>query len=457
MNSSNQALPVKIELSKGTTGANPGGPVAAARGAVIFGMIVIGSAFGGVGYWAATVPIASGAVAPGQIVVDTNRKTIQHLEGGIIKEIKVTEGDEVKKGDVLVILDDTQVRANLNSLRGQLLALHAEAQRLEAESMDATELTIKFDDRLLLGGDKEKVEALAAQVSRNQIKVFNARNEAIQSQIDIHEQRIKQLEEQIAGLDALQQLEADQASLAREELATAELLYKERNERQSNVLRLKRQVSELEGFRAQHKAEMAAAQQRIGESRLSIIDLKNRFFHEVVNSVKTTRTQINELEEKYLAALDVLNRMVITAPRDGTIVKSRFHTLGGVVPAGQPIMEIVPRGDEMVVEARVDPIDIDVVHKGLDAQVQMTAYSTRNTPQLTGEVIMVSADILSDDMGNMYYTARVKIDEESLRKVETVELFPGMPASVMILTGNRTAVDIALEPIVSSIRKSFLQ
>lgn len=430
-------------------------PVDAAKGAVIFGMAVIGAMFGGVGYWAATVPIASGAVAPGEVVVNTNRKTIQHLEGGIIKEIHVKAGDVVKEGDVLIVLDDTQSRATMNSLRGQLLALHADVQRLRAERDNKKAVEFSFDPHLLVQAEGQKLDMLIDEVTRGQLGVFNARNDAIKSQIDIYNQQIKQLEERIAGLDALQQSEKEQRDLVAQELEAVEGLWRDRNSLLSRVINLKRAIAELEGMRGQRFSDIAMARQQIGEAKLAIIDLKNRFLHEVVNELRNTQNQINELDERYRASLAVLERTVIKAPQTGTVVNLSYHTIGGVIPSGQPILEIVPRDDELVIAARIDTQDIDVVRTGLDAQVQLTAYKMRTTPTLSGKVIYVSADRLVDEQGLPFFEARVRISEQSLEHLEGVELYPGMPASVMVLTGERTALDIAIEPIAGSIRDSF--
>lgn len=437
-------------MSADKTSDQPSSPVTAARGPLLFGLIVILLAFGGAGLWASTAPISSGAIASGEIVVLSNRKTVQHLEGGIISDILVREGDAVAAGQPLLVLDALQAQASLDLLQGQLHALEAQEARLIAERDGEENLAFGIS----FAGYTDNPKLL--EIVEGQTGVFEARRVAIDSQLAIFDQRVVEYQQQIEGLEAQVKSEETQLELIEEELKGVRILFEKGIERKPRLLALQRNMAEIQGIRGQHLSDIARVRQSIGETKLEAIDLKNRFLNGVVTELRDVQTKIADLEERTLAARDVLTRTKILAPQAGTVVNMQFHTKGGVVPPRQPILDIVPVDDELVVTARVRPEDIDSVRVGLGAEVRLTAFSMRSTPTLTGEVIHISADrLISEYTGEPYFEARVRIDKSMLDDLENVDLYPGMPAEVMIVMGERTALQLAIDPIWSSMRRSF--
>ncbi|MGB0748084.1 MAG: HlyD family type I secretion periplasmic adaptor subunit [Magnetospiraceae bacterium] len=425
-------------------------PIKAAKAPLLAGLLVVGIAFGGIGYWAATAPLSSGAVATGEIVVLSNRKKIQHLEGGIIREIKVAEGDRVTAGQELMILDDVQPRAALDRLQSQMWDQMVQKARLIAERDGADAFTVPAE----LQAEAEK--PALAEIIEGQKNVFDARRNAINSQIAILDQRMVELDQQIVGLEAQVASEERQLELIEEELKGVRELFEKGIERKPRLLALERKMAEIEGLRGQHLSDIARIRQNIGQTKLEKIDLKNRFLNAVVGNLGESQAEIADLEERVLAAKDVLERTTIVAPLDGIVVNLQFHTMGGVVPPRQPVMDIVPTHDELVVMAQVRPQDKDSVNVGLPAEVRLSALSRRKTQTLSGKVIHVSADRLINDItGEPYFEARIRIDKDRLAGLEGIELFPGMPVDVMIVAGERTALQLAAEPILASMWKSF--
>lgn len=418
----------------------------AARGPLLAGLLLVGGGVVGSLAWAATAPLDSAAIAQGVVVVDGQRKSVEHLEGGIVRQILVREGAAVTAGQPLVILDDTQDRTLLDTLRGQLLALMAEEARLLAERDDAEAVT--FDAAAFAGADARVLDAQRA--------MFDARRATLTSQEDITTRRIAQLTDQKRGLEAQAEAAADQQALLEEELKAAQGLFDKGYERKPRILELRRKLSELGGARGEALAAMAEVEQKIGEARLQVLDLRARLLAEVTERLGSVQTRIAELREQARGLEDRVARAVVRAPRDGVVVDLAVHTEGGVVAPTGRLMDIVPTGDALIVEARLRPEDIDQVRPGLPSEVRLTAYHARTTPTLTGEIALVSADRLEDPRtGEAYYAARVRLSPEALEQAGDLTLQPGMPAEVMIRTGARTALDILVQPLRDSMRRSF--
>lgn len=423
----------------------------ATKPALRFGLIIVAVSILLFGVWAGFAPLDSAAVASGSIVLDSNRKTIQHLEGGIITEMLVKDGDSVVEGQDLVKLNSANAGARQDLLMGQLRAEKATELRLIAERDGKNE--VLFDDEMF----KNKSDPKIAKVLDSQFRLFETKYKSLLGQVDVLQQRIAQLNSQIEGYEAQKKATENQLVLIREEVEAAETLLEKGLGTKPRVLQLKRRAEELEGQKGEYIAEIAKVKESIGENELQIINIKNEHMKEVVAELKETQQKIADLTEQLHSSEDVLTRTVIKAPQSGVVTGSKFHTIGGVISPGTPIMDIVPQDDNLVVEARVLPIDIDVVHEGLKAKVILSAYKARFVPRLEGEVIRVSADKFVDEhSGDSYYLARVRISEEEIKQLDKdINLYPGMPAEVFIVTGSRTLLDYLLSPITESMNRAF--
>jgi HlyD family type I secretion membrane fusion protein len=413
------------------------------------GCAVIGVCLIGIGTWGGSAPLAGAAIASGQVVVQSHRKTIQHLEGGIVRDIAVKDGDVVKSGEILVRLDDTRARTNLDALQGRYFAARAREARLIAEREGSGE--IRFIAELLQSTHPAAQEAVAGQH-----KIFEARRIWVDGQIAILRQQIAQLREEIVALEAQVQSESRQAGLIAEEMRAVEALVVKGLERRPRLLALQRTAEEIGARRSDHLGQIARAQQRVGEAELQIADHQNKRIDDIMRELRTTQDDLFDLHEKLSAARDVLGRTEVRAPRDGVVVNRRVHTIGGVVNPGDAVLEIVPQAEELVIEARVRGDDIDLVRPGMAAQVRLVAYRQRWTPSVDGVVRTVSADRLEDGRsGDSFFVARIDVDPASLAKLPNAELYPGMPAEVLILAESRTALDYMLSPITASLARAF--
>ena len=409
------------------------------------GTAVIVVFLGGFALWSLLAPLSSAAVAPGHVVVRDNRKTVQHLEGGIIREIRVREGDNVVAGDVLLRLDETQSRASREMYQARHDALSAEYARLgaERESADA----VSFPAELIARRNEVRVGELLT----GQERIFAKRREAYLGRVSILEQTIVQLESEAQSYAARVGSTERQLDNVREQMASVEALVERGFEAKPRLLEFRRQVAELEGLRQSSAALAARARQKIGEARLEISQTESDLLNEVVSQQHEVRERLAETEEALRAATDVLTRRDVLAPIAGTVVHLRYFTPGGVINRGDAILDIVPTGGELLVEARVRPTDIEMVRVGLDANVRLTAFRQRVVPLLIGRVDYVSADALVDkESGISYYEARVSIPPDQLEQFSGAALQPGMPAEVLIITGQRTFFRYAIAPLTDS-------
>ncbi len=416
---------------------------------IAVGGAIVALFFGVFGAWAAFAPLESAAVARGVISVETQRKTIQHLEGGIVGEIRVRDGDEVGADEILVVLDDTQARATLELLRGRQRAAQALEARLVAERDGQAEIAFPAAVRDATGAD-------TAELLRAQVNIFNGRLRSVTGQTAILEQRIVQIQEEIRGLQGQAAAQAEQLALTNEEIASNQKLVDEGLSGKTRLLELQRALAEVTGDHSQSVASIARAQQSIEETRLQMADLNTDFINEAVQQLGVVQNELLDLGEQIRSAEDVLRRTVIRSPMAGTVVGLQVHTVGGVVTPGQALLDVVPKGDRLVVEAFVDPQDIDIVKIGLPAQVRLTALAQRNLAPLEGRVTTVSADRLTDQRtGVDYFLARVELDDDQAAALGDERLYPGMQAEVMIVTGARTTLDYLSQPIVESFNRAF--
>ena len=416
---------------------------------MVFGAVVIALFFGGFGVWAGFAPLESAAIAQGVLSVSGKRKTVQHLEGGIVSDILIEEGDTVTAGQTLIVLNDTRASASFSQLQGRYRSAAALKARLEAERDGLSR--IRYPEWLRQAVQEDDVDDFLA----TQDRIFRARAESLHNRTAIYRQRIAQLREEATGLTEEIEAQDQQIALLADEAESIRVLVEKGFEGKSRMLSLERRKAEVAGERARNRALLARVDQRIGETRLTIAELGNTRLNEVVAELREVEARMSDLRESMSTARYELSRTRVTAPVAGAVVNLRVFTRGGVIGRGQPLMDIVPAGDELVIEARVAPTDIDTVYPDLPAQVRLTAFSHLTTPILSGTVLQVSADRLADERtGTPYYAARVALDPGQPELAE-LKLQPGMPAEVMIITGKRTALDYLLKPIVASFGRAL--
>ena len=451
------ATPIVYSPRPPLTDYVPPTPLPRLRKLVFAGTAVMTVFLGGFGGWSAFAPLQSAAMAPGIVAVETYRKTVQHLEGGIISQILVKDGDYVTEGQTLVRLDDTKARTVHSAVEGQLWDAYARQARLKAErdGLDA----IAFPEPLLT---RAQTEPAVAQVVNGQRAIFDARHTLLASKVAAIRERIQQANEEIRGFRAQDGAAQKKLALIHDELSGVQQLFDKGLERKSRLLQLEREQEDILGNRGQFAARMAQAQATISESEVNILTLKSDSANEVVQQLRDTEEKIHGFEEQLQAASDVLERVEVRAPEAGIVTDLRMHTPGGVVKPGDALLDLVPQADKMIIQAHVRPEDMDLVRPGLPALVQLLAYKQRRTPPLDGKVIYVSADRLVDEHtpagmtpGQPYFLAKIAIDEDAITRLPDVGLVPGMPAEAMIKTGKTTVALYALAPILDSFHKAF--
>ncbi len=404
------------------------------------------------GGWLTLVPLAGAVAVPGNLVVQSNVKTIQHPTGGVVAEIKVKNGMRVAAGDLLLRLDATQAQASLQMVNKQLDELRARIARLTAERDGLDEPQVP--SALAARTAEENVSSLLA--SENSL--FKARRSARNSQKELLQGRISQLNEQIAGLEAQVDSKARQLELIAGELAGVQDLYDKHLVPLARLTALQRESARIEGERGQLTSAIAETKSKIGEAQLQIVRLDQDFRTDVVKELGDTEAKEAELVERDVAAQDQLDRIEIRAPTSGVVHQLSAHTIGGVIRAGDTIREVVPETDDLRIEARLQPQDIDQVHPGQTAFVRFSAFNQRVTPQLTGTVSFVSADTSRDQQTNApYFTVRILLPDEERRRLGALQLVPGMPAEVFMQTGSRTMMSYLFKPIVEQMHRAFIE
>ncbi|MBL8699315.1 MAG: HlyD family type I secretion periplasmic adaptor subunit [Alphaproteobacteria bacterium] len=428
-------------------------PVPAApdsAGTMLFGYVVLVVFVLGFLGWASLAPLASATIASGIVKAEGNRRTIQHLEGGIVREILARDGDVVRAGQVLARLDDTQSAAAQDLARAQLDTLLALEARLIAERDDVDTVVVPPD---LL---RRQSDARVAAAVEGQRQLFDTRRRQRVGQVAILDQRIAQLRAQISSHEAQVTSMDVQLRYIDDEIRTVRDLVARGYERRPRLLALQRQAAALRGNGDEQRGQIARAEQGIAEARMQIAQVTRTFSNEVVQELRETQAKIGELEERFRAAADVQARRDVLAPVAGSIVNQRIFTVGGVVRPGETLFEILPHDDELVIEAQVAPNDINNVGIGMRAEVHFSAFKQRNTPAIFGEVATVSADILLNERtGVGFYRATVRIPVEERRRLGPLVIQPGMPAEVLVHSGSRTMIQYLWTPIRDSLRRAL--
>jgi len=443
-----------------TIGTKPGADARdRASGAMIWKLNIVGLAMvavfaGCIGGLAATGELAGAVIAAGTVIVESADKKVQHPTGGVVKEILVHDGSVVEEGQVVVRLDDTVPRSTLGVLRSQLDENEARRARLLTEREGAD--SISFPAGLIArSGETNIVAALGGEQ-----KLFDSRKAARVGQRAQLRERISQSQEEIRGLGAQQEAKEHEIDLVAEELVGVSDLYKRNLVAISRYIQLRREQTRLQGERGQFIADIARARAKISETELQIIQLDQDFLTEVLKDLRDAEGKIAELVERMVAAEDQLKRIDIRAPRSGVVHSLAVHTIGGVIGNGETIMSIVPREDDLIVEAKVAPSEVDQIGLGASTVVRINAGNRRTMPDLDGILIHVSADLTRDQPsaagpGQAYYVVHVSLPKAQIERLEGFHLLPGMPAEIFIQTYARTPLQYLLKPLREQIARAF--
>lgn len=422
----------------------------------LIGVVAVLLVFGGFGSWAALAPLSSAAIGPGVISVERYRKTVQHLEGGIVREIKVRDGELVARDQVLLTLDDTQPKAQLEVLRGQLFASLAREARLIAQRDNLARVV--FPDELAAArGDPRAADAM-----RVQVQTFTVRKQAHDGEATLYQRQIEQLRAKASGLVAQKKSREQLVASYESERVDFEALLQQGYAERQRVREMERNVAQSEGQRGSLLSDLAATELQVSETQVKILQLGKELQREVAKELAEVQNDLSALREKLRSLQDTVERTVVRAPDAGMVLGMAVHTLGAVVRPGERILDIVPQNEKLVVEAQISPQDIDQVRIGQLAEVRFSAFKQRDLPQIQGRLVSVSADRLVDDAEGRkvpYYLARVEISAEGLQALTHAKLvlLPGMPAEVLVNTGERTLLQYLTAPLMNTVARSFRQ
>jgi len=418
------------------------------------GLAIVIVVFGGFGTWSALAPLGSAALAPGVITVENYRKTVQHLEGGIVRSIHVRDGDHVSKGQILATLESTQPSAQLEAVRGQYFSAATREARLLAERDGLTQ--VRYPDDL----SARKQDARAADAMRAENQAFTARRIAREGEIALYAQQVSELASKLEGLRAQELSTKHLVSSYSSELDDYRALYREGFVQKQKLREIERNLSQSEAHHGESKSSIAATEVQMNEAQLKIVQLKKDFQRDVAKELSEVQSELFGIREKMGSLNDTVDRTVVKAPEAGTVMGLTVHTIGAVIPSGGKFLDIVPQGESLVVEAKVSPNDVDRVRVGQTAEIRFNSLSSRTVPKVEGKLLAISADrITEEESNNAYYLARVRISAQGVQKLlsQKLDLMPGMPAEVMINTGERTFVQYLFGPLSETIARSFIE
>jgi HlyD family secretion protein len=401
--------------------------------------------------WSVYVPLEGAVVASGIVVVESNLRKVQHPTGGVVGDLKVREGQRVEAGEIVVRLDDTTTRANLGIVLNELTALRARLARLRAERDGKGEPA--FPDDLL---ERAAADPDIAQVLEGERTLFKTRAATKHGQKQQLGERIKQLNDEIAGLNEQMEALTKQLVIVRDELKDLSSLHEKGLAQKPRITSLQREILGKEGTVGEIKAKVAQSMGRIAEIELQVLQLDRELANEVAKEVREVETKIAELGERKVAAEDQLKRVDIRAPISGVVHQLNVHTVGGVISASEPIMLIVPATDTLIVEARINPADIDQLQTGQETRIRFSAFNQRTTPEIAGTVFRIAGDLIKEQQtGLAYYTAGIRVEPGELAKLKGLKLLPGMPAEAYIKTGERTFASYLLRPLLDQMQRAL--
>lgn len=414
-------------------------------------MIVLSIAIGGILVWAAVAPLSAAVVMMGNVIVDFQRKTVQHLEGGIVREILVHPGQKVVQGQPLLILEDVAQSASVMQQRDQLDAVLALGARLAAEKLNRPR--VELPEELLSRLGEPKVAKLVS----NEESFFVARLAALNESVRLLRQQIAETESQQANFREQVSAAERTIAIAKTELDKAERLHAQGFVSHTTVMAARRTVAEKEEQRAAHVADQEEAKAKVTGLRLQIANLYDGRSKEAAQELRDTEKKLYELKEQLRPSEDVLRRRTVTAPISGEVVGLKVFTAGGVIRPGEPLMDIIPENESLIIEGRVSPRDIEPVRLGQAVEVELSAYRRRMTPLVDGTVKYISGDTLDDAAHptERYYVVHVEVTPHALKVAGDLQLLPGMPVVAFIKNRDRTAFDYLFEPITDVVRRSM--
>ncbi|MEZ2128492.1 MULTISPECIES: HlyD family type I secretion periplasmic adaptor subunit [unclassified Sinorhizobium] len=418
----------------------------------VIGLAILFATFGGFGLWAATAPLASAVIAQGSFVATGNNKIVQHLEGGIIKEMRVNEGEVVHEGDILVTLDPTAALANERMLQLRRLRLEAVVARLKAEALGSSQLTIP--DIVMAEASDPDVNTII----QSQNTIFHSKQIKLQEQLNLIEKNIKSLQYRAVGYEGQKQSFERQLALLTEERDSKARLVKVGYMRRTDLLAIERAIADAMGDISRLQGELNEGEAQIARYQQEAVIAVNSNKQAALDALETAESDLESVREQAREASGVLERTVIRSPVSGTVVRSYYHTAGGVITTGKPIMEILPANVPLIIEAQVLRTSIDQLHEGQTAAIRLSSLNRRTTPVLEGKVFYVSADSIEETNGATMkdvYIVRVSITNDEVKRVHGFHPVPGMPADVLIQTSERTFFEYLTKPITDSMSRAF--
>lgn len=417
----------------------------------LIGLFVLLSTLGIFGLWAYLAPIDGAAIASGFVTVKSHKRIVQHLDGGIVSQLLVKDGDIVKKGDVLLILDGTENKAQLEITRGQYITLVAQIARLKTER-DGKSFVV-YPENLNNTTDPRTLES-----QQTEDQIFTARKNAREGEMTILKQRIDQLYSKIGGLKGQRASKHELVVSYSEEIRDLKELLAEGFADKQRLRDVERNHTLNKGEISALNSDIAAIKIQIGETKLEILQLEKKFQEELAGKLSEAQTNLYDINQRMRATMDKVTRIDIKAPVSGRVMGLAVHTLGGVIQPGHSILDIVPQQEELIIDAQVSPLDIDRVSIGLVTEVRFTAFKQALTPVIEGKVINLSADrLIEEKTGAPYYQAQIELTPESHQKMKHLELVPGMPVEVLIKTGERSLFEYLTKPISNAFARSFIE
>ncbi|MGN8342548.1 HlyD family type I secretion periplasmic adaptor subunit [Pseudomonas sp. SMV71] len=414
------------------------------------GYLMLLVTFGLFGGWATLAPLDSAALAPGVVTVKSYRKTVQHFEGGIVRELRVRDGDRVKAGDVLLVLDNTQARSEMEAMRSQLIAALELQARLVAERDALPEPSVV--------ASLDPADPRVREARDSEARIFQARRTSLLGEVGLLEKSIGQIEEQLRGLKAIIASKQLLAASYQEEIVDLRTLLAEGYVDKQRLREQERNLARLQAEIAANQSESARARVNIDEARLKILQLRKDFASEVAGLLGDAQTRVYELRERLATLEDRDQRTDILAPESGMIMGMTVHTQGAVVSPGTALLDIVPANEELLIEAQVSPLDIDRIAPGKLAGIRFSAFKSSTTPVIEGQLVQISADrLINNNTGTAYYLARVALTEKGRKTLGNLTLVPGMPAEVLINTGERTLLQYLMQPASNAFARSLIE